>query len=390
MSPSKDPADSASGTSTPKIAIKGFSLSSKPSTPKPGSKPLPSTLGKRPRSTFAAHEDSDSENEGKGRHEAVVAFGEGGAVRHEERAKAEPLVIKRVGNRDWKAEARARRGGGEGERKGKNLLPPEVQAMREAQAREREAGGGGKREGVDVVNGGDAEIQWGLSVRKKVAVEEDGENGGDTNAEDGNANVEKETNGSHQHEEVLRAQTADEEAIAALTGETNQRKGPDLIIRAEPLSEEEEYRRSVAAAPSPSTLEDYERVPVEEFGAALLRGMGWNGEERGKVRDVKRRQNLLGLGAKELKDAEELGAWVGRSDVKRLNGGGRGGGSGDRRPRVSEYKREKERRDERREERGGGSYRREKERERERDGGGYRERDRERDRDGYRERDRRR
>jgi hypothetical protein len=24
-----------------------------------------------------------------------------------------------------------------------------------------------------------------------------------------------------------------------------------------------------------STLEDYEDVPVEEFGAALLRGMGW-------------------------------------------------------------------------------------------------------------------
>lgn len=28
-----------------------------------------------------------------------------------------------------------------------------------------------------------------------------------------------------------------------------------------------------------STLEDYERVPIEQFGAALLRGMGW---EKGK------------------------------------------------------------------------------------------------------------
>jgi len=379
MSPSKD--EGGSGTSTPKIAIKGFSLSSKPPSSKPGAKPLQSSLGKRPRSTFAAHDESDSEGEHHsrhGRHEVVTGFGAEGAIKHEEKKKAEPLVIQRVGNRDWKAEARARKGGVVVKEK-KNLLPPEVIAQREAQA--REANGEGKREGVDVVNGGSEEIQWGLSVRKRVA--EGGQNGAER-IEDEKTNGERETNGLKEEKEPIKEQTADEEAIAALTGERNAKKGPDLVIQAQPLSEEEAYRRSVAAAPDPSTLEDYERVPVEEFGAALLRGMGWNGEEKGKVRDVKRRQNLLGLGARELKDAEELGAWVGRSDAKRLNGGARGGSGGDRRPRVSEFKREKERKDERREERGGGSYKREKERDRD----GYR--DSGRDRDGYRERDRRR
>jgi hypothetical protein len=389
MSPLKDPPSSPSGTSTPKIAIKGFSLSSKP--PKPGAKPLQSTLGKRPRSTFPTHDDSESEGEGKGRHEAVVAFGEGGAVRHEEVKKDKVLVIKRVGNRDWRGEARAR----QGEKRGKNLLPVEVQAMQEAEVevegRQKEGNGEGdgeKREGVDVVNGGEGKVKWGLSFRERP-VEAGAEENGERIAGEEKVNGENGKNGIHA--EMLRAQTEDEEAIAALTGERSQKKGPDLVIQAAPLSEEEAYRRSVAAAPDPSTLEDYERVPVEEFGAALLRGMGWNGEAKGKVRDVKRRQNLLGLGAKELKDAEELGAWVGRSDVKRLNGGrgGGGGGGGERRPKVSEFKREKERRDERREERGG-SYRREKERERD----GYRERERERDsgrdRDSYRERDRRR
>ena len=84
MSPSKDEGGSGSGTSTPKIAIKGFSLSSKAkpsSATKPGAKP-PSSLGKRPRSTFGAHENSDSEGEGgKGKHETVTHFGEQGAVK---------------------------------------------------------------------------------------------------------------------------------------------------------------------------------------------------------------------------------------------------------------------------------------------------------------------
>jgi hypothetical protein len=379
MSPSID--GPLSGTQTNKPAIKGFSLSSKLSS-KPQSKSIPSSaLGKRPRAAFHGGDDgSDSEGErrgnGRGKHESVTGFGEGGAIKvgDEERRKREQenvLVIPKLGNRDWKSEARRRAGNG------KNLLPPEVQRQREAAARLRE--GGGQAEGVDVVNSKDGEIQWGLTVRKReseptIAVG----NKGDANAE-----VEE----KEENVEVEKPISADEEALAALLGEKTERKGPDLVIPTatndepeERFSEEDAYKRAVALAPDVSTLEDYERVPVEEFGAALLRGMGWKGENEGKVKEVKRRQNLLGLGAKELKDAEELGAWVQKSDVKRLNERRGNSGGGERRPRVSEYKREKEKKDERREERGGGGYRRDRERRRERDGYRHRDGDRHRDR----------
>ena len=377
MSPSKD--------EPPKIAIKGFSLSSKSSTSnKPGSKPISkpspsSSLGKRPRSTFAAQDDSDSDSDGegkRGKHEVVTAFGAEGAIREDDKKKKEGeglLVIPRLGNRDWRGEGRARTGR-------KNLLPADVQAQREAE-RDGGAGDKAKREGIDVVNSGDGEIVWGLSVRKKEDISK-----GNLGSEDKNEEENGKVRGEEEEEET-RPQTADEEALEALLGNRKERKGPDLVIPAAveiqegPISETDAYRRAIASAPDASTLEDYERVPVEEFGAAMLRGMGWKGpttDAKTGVKEVKRRQNLLGLGAKELKDAEELGAWVQKSDTKRLNGGG--DRKPERRPRASDYKREKERREERREERGGGSYRRE--RERERDGGrDYGNRDRERDRD---------
>jgi G-patch domain len=362
MSPSKDDPPSA-----PKIAIKGFSLSAKP-TPKPGntpaSKPKPtpsSSLGKRPRSTFH-HDDSDSDSDGERRtkHEVVTSFGEEGAIKYDEKRKEGPLIIPRLGNRDWRGSA--------GRGKGKNLLPAEVQAQRAEKEREV---GGGKREGVDVVNGGDGEVKWGLCVRMKEEKEEEVK-----------VEVDVKESVKVEQEQEAKPKSADDEALQALLGNDKERKGPSLIIPAHE-TEEAAYRHAIATAPPPSTLEDYERIPVEEFGAALLRGMGWDGEmKRGKVKDVKRRQNLLGLGAKELQGAEELGAWVQKADVKRLKPAG-DMGKGERRPKVSEYKREEEKRRERREERGGGSYRRERERERERERDG----ERDRERDGYRERD---
>lgn len=48
-------------------------------------------------------------------------------------------------------------------------------------------------------------------------------------------------------------------------------------------------------------------VPIEEFGAALLRGMGWAGPQEGdeSVTDVEPRHQRLGLGAQP-KPPEEV------------------------------------------------------------------------------------
>ncbi|KAL3418187.1 pre-mRNA-splicing factor SPP2 [Phlyctema vagabunda] len=395
MAPSRDPEPSSSTSSTPKIAIKGFSLSAKPKAGGGASAPKPkaatsSLLGKRSRATLHGdEEDSDSDGGRLQGHEAVTGFGAEGAIRREQKKEQAPLVIPRMGNKDWRAEMKRKREDAMG--KGKNLLPPEVQAQRNAQANAKMT----TKTVVETGNTGEGEPAWGLTVTKRQKVERS----------DHDDFIEKqETTITTQAEEEqpqppAREKTDNELALEALLGVETEKKGPALVIAAServdegpPLNEADAYRRAIASAPDVSTLEDYERVPVEEFGAALLRGMGWKeGSKVERPKEVKRRQNLLGLGASQLKDAEELGAWVQKTDTKRLQTGGGGGGGGgsrsgnghshrDRPPKLSDYRREKEQREERREERNGGGYRRERERERDRDGHGhaYRERDRRR------------
>lgn len=52
-----------------------------------------------------------------------------------------------------------------------------------------------------------------------------------------------------------------------------------------PANETESFRNDIQTRPEDTTMEAYEKVPVEEFGAALLRGLGWNqGEGIGRNR----------------------------------------------------------------------------------------------------------
>lgn len=108
--------------------------------------------------------------------------------------------------------------------------------------------------------------------------------------------------------------TEDEEAMDALLGRT---KKSELMIPA--LTEEDAFQNDVTEAPEMATLEDYARVPVEQFGAAMLRGMGWKdgdgiglnkGAKQEKAKIPERRPALLGIGAKEeAAVAQEMGTW---------------------------------------------------------------------------------
>lgn len=101
-----------------------------------------------------------------------------------------------------------------------------------------------------------------------------------------------------------RAPDADAEAIRALLA-GSQGAVSDRVISQPP--EEEVLRHDVDTRPEAPTLDDYSSMPIAEFGAAMLRGMGWKdgsgvGRSRsGPIRapDVQRRAALLGLGAKE-------------------------------------------------------------------------------------------
>ncbi|KAK4200567.1 DExH-box splicing factor binding site-domain-containing protein [Triangularia verruculosa] len=135
-----------------------------------------------------------------------------------------------------------------------------------------------------------------------------------------------------------------EEALESLLGAPSQPKKRRLNLDPEDPDREPQ-------------AEDYEAVPIDDFGAALLRNFGWNGEMKGKVKEVKRHADLAGLGARNTKQGEETGTWDPKAGTHKK----------DNRPvRLNDYRKEEEKKRQRRDEqRGHNSYRRELERERE-------------------------
>ncbi|KAF5609191.1 pre-mRNA-splicing factor SPP2 [Fusarium pseudoanthophilum] len=329
----------------PRIAIK-FGATSSNNNSKKASKPNPSsTLGKRPRphALGGASDSEDDDYEHRGRHENITGFGVDGAETERKakdlRTEKKEYVLARQPNHDWRSEARA-------QRKSKSSLPEEARAQQNHTTIETEPAGQDKG------------IKWGLTIKEKT---EDA--GKDVDSE----SKEKPVSSDANQKKPPPKRTADDEALNALLGNKEEDK---KIIHP---TEEDAHRHDIQGA-GETTLDDYEAMPVEEFGAALLRGMGWDGKTGDKVKEVKRRPNRLGLGGTELKGEEDLGGW-------------NQGGKKNRRPRLDEYRREESKRKEGRSHED--SYKRERERERERERGrdsrhGHRDRDRDRDRDRHR------
>lgn len=188
-----------------------------------------------------------------------------------------------------------------------------------------------KQDGAqEVVNGG---VQaYGLSfVKATVAANA-------KSVENGNGDVQMDTAQVQlvADQEPAKQRTDDEIALEALLGEGGSRKSTMVlpaVVEAPKddadniwdgragtgINEDDAFRSDVASRPDSASLEDYAAVPVEEFGAALLRGMGWKeGEVVGKRKDqvskpriLERRPALLGIGAKEVPGGvgDEIGAW---------------------------------------------------------------------------------
>lgn len=75
------------------------------------------------------------------------------------------------------------------------------------------------------------------------------------------------------------------------------------------LTEQEAYQKDLDSRPDAPDMDAYSRVPVEEFGAALLRGMGVT-ETAASSEQMQRRPAMLGLGAKHVPhQVNELGSW---------------------------------------------------------------------------------
>lgn len=103
-------------------------------------------------------------------------------------------------------------------------------------------------------------------------------------------------------------ETEDQRALRAILAGEDESAAALRII---PVSEMDALKQDVQELPDVATAADYERVPISDFGAAMLRGMGWSDGAVAPKLD-KRRKNgltklylpqarpaLLGIGAKE-------------------------------------------------------------------------------------------
>ncbi|KAL4921282.1 DExH-box splicing factor binding site-domain-containing protein [Aspergillus aurantiobrunneus] len=286
--------------------------------------PSSQTLARRPHHNLH-HDDDDYDDNGVGEpaFESVTGFDmlTGNTIGDGEEKK--PLTIPVASGNNWRDRPGViRRPKGK-----KNLLPKEVQALQETQKK-----GKVREDNGDAVG---PSMSYGLSFAEQKPT---GEEGGQTTGE-GDQKME---DAAPLAVEDAKPLTEDEIALRALfresKGEVEGRS--DLVIeskRAEEEEEEEElydghnnetrtYRKDVASRPDPATLDQYNAIPVEEFGAALLRGMGWKeGHAVGKgnysggdpsrastAHVPARRPGFLGIGAKDVSGGKaevEFGAW---------------------------------------------------------------------------------
>ena len=101
---------------------------------------------------------------------------------------------------------------------------------------------------------------------------------------------------------MVEAAAATAQAAAAAAGPAL--PAPPAAPAPSSLPERQRLEEDLKNLPEPAPREAYEALPVEEFGKALLRGLGWRegegvGRKRQKVelKDPVRRPERLGLGA---------------------------------------------------------------------------------------------
>ncbi|KAG7090964.1 hypothetical protein E1B28_010032 [Marasmius oreades] len=207
-----------------------------------------------------------------------------------------PLVIPALNNRDWREMVRRRRT--------TNQFVPDSAKTGQPGA-DGSVGGLGTRERI-----GDGSQLAGLQVRKKevsmVKMEaEDSEMKENTVKEEGIVVQKVEET---EDQQALRA------ILAGIDG-MGEDSGIQISSIPTPISEGDAYKQDVQELPDSATLDDYSRVPVDQFGAALLRGMGWKegtaasrkGKGIAEPYIPESRPALLGIGAKEMETFDDGG-----------------------------------------------------------------------------------
>ncbi|KAL5121919.1 DNA primase large subunit Spp2 [Pleosporales sp. CAS-2024a] len=221
---------------------------------------------KRPRLALGDDEEDDSS---KKQEISGWDAAEGGAVdAGGPKQKEAPRVIPALPNRNWREDARRRR---------QLAKAPHTKDQNTVITEKMEQ----------------PQIQYGLTILKHEDQQQ--QNGAEEDAAP--AQPMEDVKDSLTEEQRLEKKALD----ALVNGKTTDQ---ELVI---PLHKHDDaFLDDVKNAPEAPTLDSYEATPIEGFGAALLRGMGWkDGEAIGKngapakPKEVKRRPALLGIGAKE-------------------------------------------------------------------------------------------
>lgn len=244
------------------MATGGFKLSLAGAKGKPG---LKAPLEKPAKRRRLALDDDEPEDTNAKQEITGWDAAEGGAV--DANAKKEepkgPRVIPALPNRDWREEAQKKHLARTG-------APP-----------------GEKNNGEDEERREQPQIPFGL-----VTFDKKDEKNREGNAEPMDVDGAPVAEDTRTEEEKLQA-----EAFEALV---NGKSTNQTVI---PISEEEALKNDLQDAPDAPTLAAYEATPIEGFGAALLRGMGWkdpdtSDKSKKTPEEIARRPALLGIGAK--------------------------------------------------------------------------------------------
>ncbi|KAH6541289.1 hypothetical protein HBI56_039200 [Parastagonospora nodorum] len=219
---------------------------------------------KRPRLALGDDEEDDS---GKQQEISGWDAAEGGAVDiGGPKEKEAPRVIPALPNRNWREDARRRQ----------LAKAPHTKAQNTEVTEQMEQ----------------PQIQYGLTILKK---------------EDQQDNAAEEEPAPAEPMEDVQDNLTEEQRL--------EKKALDALINGKPTDEglviplhndEDAFQSDLRSAPDAPTLDAYEANPIEGFGAALLRGMGWKDSDAAgktgapaKIKQVKPRPALLGIGAKE-------------------------------------------------------------------------------------------
>ncbi|KAF2630782.1 hypothetical protein BU25DRAFT_408059 [Macroventuria anomochaeta] len=252
------------------MATGGFKMSLGGLKAKPGLKAVAAKNDTKPKKALLGDDEPDDTN--KAQEIAGFDAAEGGAIDiNGPKEKKGPLVIPSLPNRNWREEAR----------KKQLERAPHTQ-----------------QNGDVVMDEPEKEVAYGLTVPTKPA--EAQENGTTEAAEPMEVDPQ---------DGLTDAQRLEKRALESLLNG----KSTDATRIVPVITDEEALQNDLQDAPDEPDLDAYEATPIEGFGLAMLRGMGWkdsDGESRKNgakaPKEVKRRPALLGIGAKEdaAKDVE--------------------------------------------------------------------------------------